>query len=183
MGQQYPPPKHPPKSRLRKISDGIMWGLLGFCVIAGVIVLVPVFISAKVAEEKTRGISTVKQIGVAVNLYLVDFDDRFPLAANWEDEARKYTIDPKIFEPAARRSPSIAFNRALVGFNAMEVDLPQSTVMVFESVLPGPNAVGGARDIFRYQEHSFICAATDSSTKMRRLTNAADLQWEPKAAP
>jgi prepilin-type N-terminal cleavage/methylation domain-containing protein len=41
-------------------------------------ILFPVFAQAKAAAKKTVALSNVKQIGTAAQLYIADFDDRFP---------------------------------------------------------------------------------------------------------
>lgn len=41
-------------------------------------ILFPVFAQAKLAAKKTAGLNQTKQIGIAVNMYLADYDDIFP---------------------------------------------------------------------------------------------------------
>ncbi len=43
-------------------------------------ILFPVFAQAKLAAKKTQSLSNLKQIGTAVQIYLSDYDDLFPLA-------------------------------------------------------------------------------------------------------
>ncbi len=42
-------------------------------------ILFPVFAQAKEAAKKSAGISNTKQMGVAFNIYLADYDDRMPM--------------------------------------------------------------------------------------------------------
>jgi prepilin-type N-terminal cleavage/methylation domain-containing protein len=42
-------------------------------------ILFPVFAQAKLAAKKTSGISNIKQMGTAMNIYLADADDLFPM--------------------------------------------------------------------------------------------------------
>jgi prepilin-type N-terminal cleavage/methylation domain-containing protein len=44
-------------------------------------ILFPVFAQAKEAAKKTAALSQLKQIGTAVQIYLSDYDDTFPLGA------------------------------------------------------------------------------------------------------
>lgn len=43
-------------------------------------ILFPVFAQAKVAAKKTQDLSNQKQMGTAMQIYLTDYDDQFPLA-------------------------------------------------------------------------------------------------------
>lgn len=43
-------------------------------------ILFPVFAQAKTAAKKTQSLSNVKQIGTAVQMYLGDYDDTFPMS-------------------------------------------------------------------------------------------------------
>ncbi len=43
-------------------------------------ILFPVFAQAKEAAKKSAGISNTKQMGVAFNIYLTDYDDRMPMS-------------------------------------------------------------------------------------------------------
>lgn len=53
-------------------------------------ILFPVFAQAKEAAKKTQGISQIKQIGTALNIYTTDYDDNMPItliyntAGNWQ---------------------------------------------------------------------------------------------------
>lgn len=46
-------------------------------------ILFPVFAQAKEAAKKTQALSNVKQTGTAVNIYLADYDDAFPLSMRY----------------------------------------------------------------------------------------------------
>jgi len=48
-------------------------------------ILFPVFAQAKAAAKKTQALSNAKQIGIAVQIYLNDADDTFPLAFHPSD--------------------------------------------------------------------------------------------------
>ncbi len=43
-------------------------------------ILFPVFAQAKTAAKKTQSLSNIKQIGTAVQMYLGDYDDNFPMS-------------------------------------------------------------------------------------------------------
>jgi prepilin-type N-terminal cleavage/methylation domain-containing protein len=59
-------------------------------------ILFPVFAQAKTAAKKTQSLSNVKQIGTAVQMYLGDYDDNFPMSeyGGWDGAAhiQWYTV-------------------------------------------------------------------------------------------
>lgn len=59
-------------------------------------ILFPVFAQAKLAAKKTQGVSNTKQTGTAFNIYLADYDDKFPLSHSIRaDNSHRYgTIHP-----------------------------------------------------------------------------------------
>jgi len=48
-------------------------------------ILFPVFAQAKLSAKKTAALSNVKQLGLAITMYMTDFDDLFPLAFQGTD--------------------------------------------------------------------------------------------------
>lgn len=63
-------------------------------------ILFPVFAQAKFAAKKTADLSNTKQIGLAVKMYLPDWDDTMPLFY-------AYNSDPTIYTPAERRGTDL----------------------------------------------------------------------------
>jgi prepilin-type N-terminal cleavage/methylation domain-containing protein len=70
-------------------------------------ILFPVFAQAKEAAKKTAGLSQLKQIGTAVQVYLPDYDDNFPLGAvrgvgcYGSDGSYAYTYDSMVPFPSS----------------------------------------------------------------------------------
>ncbi|MBL8088404.1 MAG: prepilin-type N-terminal cleavage/methylation domain-containing protein [Chthonomonas sp.] len=65
-------------------------------------ILFPVFAQAKVAAKKTQSLMNLKQSGTAVNIYLADSDDLFPLAFHPSDPAGGYNWNRFIPVPASQ---------------------------------------------------------------------------------
>lgn len=65
-------------------------------------ILFPVFAQAKMAAKKTQALSNVKQIGTAVQIYIIDSDDLYPLAAHNSDPVRGWNWDRFIPVPASQ---------------------------------------------------------------------------------
>lgn len=53
-------------------------------------ILFPVFAQAKEAAKKTQSISNFKQEGTAIQIYIGDADDTFPMAFRWDGTAGQY---------------------------------------------------------------------------------------------
>jgi prepilin-type N-terminal cleavage/methylation domain-containing protein/prepilin-type processing-associated H-X9-DG protein len=83
-------------------------------------ILFPVFAQAKLAAKKTQSLSNVKQLGLALQMYLNDYDDRFDAAFNlapgpwgeyssngvdlhlrWDENIQPYVKNIGIFESPA----------------------------------------------------------------------------------
>jgi prepilin-type N-terminal cleavage/methylation domain-containing protein len=71
-------------------------------------ILFPVFAQAKAAAKKTACLSNNKQMGLALYLYLNDYDDNLPMA-NYPDNANNV---PSAFSYRASRTEYVALNWA-----------------------------------------------------------------------
>lgn len=75
-------------------------------------ILFPVFAQAKLAAKKTADLSNIKQIGIALNLYANDYDDRSVVkdedtGYDWFDPLYPYVKNQEVFRtPAYRAKPS-----------------------------------------------------------------------------
>lgn len=90
--------------------------------------------------------SNVKQLGLAMQMYTLDYDDRFPQADTWNVALEPYTRNPQLFHcpetDDAERRATYALNRTLVGSLTTRVAHTEQTVMLFDSI-PGNNLDGG----------------------------------------
>lgn len=116
--------------------------LISVAVLAAV--LFPVFNRARGAARSTSCLSNTKQIATAFMMYTSEFDDRMPLGNSWQPALDPYMKSRYIWKcPSAQTTdPCYAFNSKLVKAKLSDINAPQDTVMVFESV-PGMNQFGG----------------------------------------
>ena len=89
-------------------------------------------------------LSNTKSLGAAFLMYMADNDDRMPPGDNWLGEIDPYIRSKAILKcPSASTSdPCYAFNSKLGKVKVSDINAPDSTVMIFESI-PGMNQCGG----------------------------------------
>jgi hypothetical protein len=95
--------------------------------------------------QKTVCLSNVKNLALALQMYLADNDDAFPAAEVWCDPLVEYTNSEERLQcPEARDLRcGYAYNRALSGARRRDLADPATTVAIFESDV-GWNAAGDA---------------------------------------
>jgi hypothetical protein len=108
----------------------------------------PVFMRARSTAHKAVCLSNVKNISLALQMYMADNNDRLPAADNWcgdfEDYVRNY--DVFVCPVADYLDCAYAYNSDLSGADLASFADPMSTVAFFESDL-GWNASGLPQDI------------------------------------
>ena len=89
-------------------------------------------------------LSNVKNISLAVQMYVSDYDDVFPPAAQWSDTLFEYVRNEDVYRcpQAAELSCAYAFNAALGAALHDALEHPVRTVVIFESDR-GWNGAGG----------------------------------------
>lgn len=117
----------------------------------------------------TQTVSNTKQVGTALMIYALDFDDRLPLA-NWQDSLEPYTIrDTTIFTDPFRQAEGgengLAFHERLVGAFQLNISDPQSSAMIYLTTQPGPNAVGDGSDVRFPRDSATVIGFADTSTR------------------
>ncbi|MFZ4507681.1 MAG: hypothetical protein ACOYON_08315 [Fimbriimonas sp.] len=131
----------PPKKNKTLTYVLIACGLGLFCLCGPILgaILLPVFAQARLAAQKTASLTNVKQLALAALTYSADNDDKLPLAANWRQELNK--VDPKIevMTSPKFRGFGYAYSKFAVGKSVTK--LPLTTVLFFESDLPGDGPV------------------------------------------
>lgn len=124
-------------------KKGVHWGvwvgggllvLLVPCVILAAI-LVPVFMQARVAADKTEILSQLKQSGVAMIIYQAEWEDTFPPDMSSGEAVEKALKESDLdFEAEVRPGEFLVPNAELAGVNGFELESPNTTPMVtFES--------------------------------------------------
>ncbi len=127
------------------------------------------FEKARERARLTMSLSNLKQISLAMIIYVQDHDEKYPAAERWVDaitpylvgtsetQARKQQILMSLFhDPSAPDSQkwSYAFNRNLSGLSLAHVDNPSITVCLFESNANAKNAADTGESIPRPGRHS-----------------------------
>ena len=112
--------------------------------------LLPVFTRARESAQKAVCLVNVKNLALAVQMYLVDCDDVFPPADGWVDALRRYVHDEDALRCPADKSGarcSYAMNRALAGRHLDTIEDPASAVVFYETADPGHCPVGSGEDV------------------------------------
>ncbi|HTE20955.1 MAG TPA: DUF1559 domain-containing protein [Armatimonadota bacterium] len=145
--QHTPLPPHTPPPGGKSPVVVIML-VLGGCATVGVVgvavlaaVLFPVFAQAREASRKARCLDNLTQLSVAVQMYTLDYDGRYPISATWEDGLMSYRNDPGLLTcpSEASATPGYAFNAALDRLHQDRVKAPKRQPVLFESILKKPS--------------------------------------------
>jgi len=148
---------------------GCLAGFLSCCCM----ILWPVWRSAAYPARRAAALSNVHQLALGALMYSNDFDDHLPHAGVWMDETLPYVANgtrPEIF-----RSPDhlganefgFAFRRTLSAKQTPDVDKPEVTAMIFDSIDTRWNANGGLELLprpGRYQSYN-VAAFVDGHVK------------------
>lgn len=127
----------------KKKSNPLVWVLVGLCVVCipciavFAAVLFPVFSQARVAAKQTKTMNDLKQVGMAVSLYGVDFDDKFPLKMNTVSAVwpalRKYAKVTDLPQSQNQNNPEFNGNSPLAATAMANVAAPPRTYEFFDS--------------------------------------------------
>ena len=125
------------------IAGTIISGVALLCIPILAAMVFPVFARARASAQKAVCLSNVKNVSLALQMYMADFDDRCPSAATWCDDLEEYVHNSEVFIcPAAKHLPcSYAYNSTLSLADLVSFDDPVNTVAIFESDR-GWNAAG-----------------------------------------
>jgi hypothetical protein len=164
--------------------SGFMLLLSGFLLLFSVPMMagmtLPAMAQAKQRAQAINCVNNLKQLGLAVKLYALDHNDRFPPAVTWCDMILTNVGSAKVFECPSEpgRRCAYAFNVRLDGKKTDEIN-PQ-TVLLFESEA-GWNGSGGS-DVLKPHQHSsrtVNVALADGAVMQVALAQLATLRWEP----
>ena len=98
----------------------------------------------RIAQRNGEVVSKMKLLDIAALTYAADHNDRFPDAANWEQELRPY-LDPYVHDftlPSVpgQQSHRIALYKNVAGRKLNDFADPSGMALFFESTAQGPNA-------------------------------------------
>lgn len=142
--------------------------------------LLPALAKAKQRAQGIHCVNNVKQLSLAVRMYSMDSNDKFPFATNWCDLILTNVGSATVFqcptEPGLQCGYS--FNSKLGGMKEGEIN-PQ-TVLFVESA-GGWNASGGP-EMFSTHKHSttrIVVGYADGSVMQLPLSQFDSLRWDP----
>ena len=146
-------------------------------------ILFPVFASAREKARATACLQNVTKISNAVRMYQSNWDDRYPLAANWSDALTPLVKERQVFicpTISGATEPCYGMNGGLSGKPDAFVQSPASTVMIFESN-PGKNKAGGPELLPSKPRHSgaHSIGFADGHVMSAGRSQAGSLIWNP----
>jgi prepilin-type processing-associated H-X9-DG protein len=135
-----------------------VWALLG-CLGSGCILMVllpllaailfPGIGTARSTARRVSCLSNVKQMGLANIMYAQDYDDRLPIASNWQTDLVPYTKNERLFhcpevstgtEQSTPSGTNYAYNSALDMMKTKRLAEPANTVLIYDSTNFSQNA-------------------------------------------
>jgi prepilin-type processing-associated H-X9-DG protein len=121
-----------------------------------VAMMYPMIAKSREAAQKAVCLSNIKNMSLAMQMFLADHNDEFPKTERWVEEMMPY-----IRNEAALKCPkdeswarsSYGMNEALIGKRLLEVEDPAKLVVFYETANPGENPVGGPEDVVSPGRH------------------------------
>lgn len=101
--------------------------------------------------------SNLRTIAQASMMYASENDDRFPIEG-WDRTLQKFQDDPLVFAcPVQRRmdprTSGYSFSKELAGKEKPKIEAPETKVLVFDSQVTKPGAVGNPAEMARPARH------------------------------
>lgn len=153
-------------------------------------ILLPVFARARDKAQQQSCLLNVKQLGTAMHMYLQDWDDTYPQAANWNEalaeyaRPRKGTNLPFVCPVVKGTVPTYAMNDALSAEPESVVSDAAGLVMIYEST-PGRNLADGASLLPDKPRHigGYTVGFADGHVTMVPASETASLKFELEPPP
>jgi hypothetical protein len=179
------PPSMPAGKAQRSPAFWIIGALVAMVCCVGVpiiaAILFPVFSQAREAAKRTESIENIKTLGTAVMIYIADYDDVYPPAERWETLITPILSDPDaLVAPQATQPVAYAFNSGLALVEAPSLPNANTTPMIFESNVAGPNAWGSSNSIY-VRSRKVILGFADTSARAVDESMVATFTWNPEA--
>jgi len=144
--------------------------------------LLPALAKAKAKAQTVNTVSNLKQLGLAARMYSNDNQEKFPNAATWSDDLKKFVGSAKVYKAANDPSPSpcsFAYNAKLSGMDEAKIN-PQ-TVLFFETDNGEWNQSGGPELLLRSPRSggAYAIGFADGSVQQISTSRLGSLRWEP----
>lgn len=157
------PEDNPPP--IKKNPVRWMWILFGSVVVCGCLIvpvgialILPIFIQSRNQAQKSECMANLKALGTAEAMYTQDYDGLLMTSA-WMDGLLPYAKREILFHcPAADQGRKIRYGYAmsvdLVGKAESQIGDPATTVLAFDSIPMGRNAVSDISSLPEPPRHS-----------------------------
>jgi prepilin-type processing-associated H-X9-DG protein len=120
-------------------------------------VALPAFQRSRESARKAVCLSNMKNLSLAMQMFLADNNDRFPDADRWVAALEDYVRNADVLKCPSDESDAVcsyAMNSALSGASMADVFDPVFTIVFFETRHPGDNPVGGIEDVVAPGRHN-----------------------------
>jgi prepilin-type processing-associated H-X9-DG protein len=108
------------------------------------------------ADDSTTCAANVKQLVLATVMYSQDYDEVYP-TDKWQELLTPYVKSTKLFDcPELLKEgkhDGYAFNLDVSGAKAQDFAKPETVPMIFDSVVPGPNALSASSTMPKPSRH------------------------------
>ena len=142
-------------------------------------IVFPVILGSKSASSSASCISNIKQLAIVMLMYGSDYDDRLPLASNWQDATDTYRKSKPFPRCPDSKSPvNYAMNTAISGKSVEKLSSPSETVVLFEADAQLPNAHGGKEWFVRRHNGSGSIGYADGHAKRVNEFVANKARWQ-----
>ncbi len=131
----------------------------------------------------TSCISDLKQLGLGMQMYVQDYDDRYPPSNTWTTVTLPYIKYRAVYRCPDEENhtlPSYAMNRFLAWGEKASLAAPDKTILLFDS-LPRENATGAEELFPKPLRHNglLVFAYADSHAKVTDTKGKPLFQWLP----
>jgi prepilin-type processing-associated H-X9-DG protein len=116
----------------------------------------PVFTRSRESAQKAVCLSNIKNLALAMQMWLADHEDEFPKTERWVEELMPYLRNEDVLKCPADESgarSSYALNRAVIGKTLQDVEDASELVVFYETASPGQNPAGAPGDIVSPARH------------------------------
>lgn len=150
FGAPSPPQNKPGRSPM-------MWAVVSILATGCCLLIVPALLLPALAQGRELKRASdcrlyLRQIGGALDMYTADFDGHYP-TAEWMDALGGRMPREKFLHcPSVDPEYGYALNAEVVGMEREKIEDPK-TPLVFDSNIPGRNAVGGIESMPKPERH------------------------------
>lgn len=158
----HPAPDEVSPTPRRDSRGARRWGCLEFGLVgAAILLLAAVLLPPGIPAWPRRSAkqvwcqSNLKQLGMALKLYVDDYDTRLPPAHSWSDSLPAHVSIPGAFHCAEDRRPvSYAFHESLGRMRTARITNPGAQPLLYDSTLGVWNGTGQGESFARRHEHN-----------------------------